>query len=205
MYRILIVEDDPVITETLCAYMGRWGMEARGVEDFQNVLREFAAFDPQLVLMDISLPFFDGYHWCAEIRKISTAPILFISSAGDNLNILRALDAGADDFVSKPFDLSVLMAKVQALLRRAYDFAGQSALLTCGDLVFNTSMVGYQEIVTDPSYTAQTVVMTYPLIGNYGITDEDNETRVPSRMKSGWPLCSSRCSATRSSTPAGAA
>ena len=136
MYRILIVEDDPVITETLCAYMGRWGMEARGVEDFQNVLREFAAFDPQLVLMDISLPFFDGYHWCAEIRKISTAPILFISSAGDNLNILRALDAGADDFVSKPFDLSVLMAKVQALLRRAYDFAGQSALLTCGDLTF---------------------------------------------------------------------
>ena len=96
MYRILIVEDDPVITETLCAYMGRWGMEARGVEDFQNVLREFAAFDPQLVLMDISLPFFDGYHWCAEIRKISTAPILFISSAGDNLNILRALDAGAE-------------------------------------------------------------------------------------------------------------
>lgn len=139
MYRILIVEDDPVITETLCAYMGRWGMEARGVEDFQNVLREFAAFDPQLVLMDISLPFFDGYHWCADIRKISTAPILFISSAGDNLNILRALDAGADDFVSKPFDLSVLMAKVQALLRRAYDFAGQSAYLTCGDLMLNTS------------------------------------------------------------------
>lgn len=139
MYRILIVEDDPVITETLCAYMGRWGMEARGVEDFQNVLREFAAFDPQLVLMDISLPFFDGYHWCTEIRKISTAPILFISSAGDNLNILRALDAGADDFVSKPFDLSVLMAKVQALLRRAYDFAGQSAYLTCGDLMLNTS------------------------------------------------------------------
>ena len=118
MYRILIVEDDPVITETLCAYMGRWGMEARGIEDFQSVLREFAAFDPQLVLMDIALPFFDGYHWCAEIRKVSTAPILFISSAGDNLNILRALDAGADDFVSKPFDLSVLLAKVQALLRR---------------------------------------------------------------------------------------
>ena len=139
MYRILIVEDDPVITETLCAYMGRWGMEARGIEDFQNVLREFAALDPQLVLMDIALPFFDGYHWCAEIRKISTAPILFISSAGDNLNILRALDAGADDFVSKPFDLSVLMAKVQALLRRAYAFAGQSALLTCGDLMLNTS------------------------------------------------------------------
>ena len=89
--------------------------------------------------MDIALPFFDGYHWCAEIRKISTAPILFISSAGDNLNILRALDAGADDFVSKPFDLSVLLAKVQALLRRTYDFAGQSPLLTHGDLILNAS------------------------------------------------------------------
>ena len=139
MYRILIVEDDPVITETLCAYMGRWGLEARGVEDFQNVLREFAAFDPQLTLMDVALPFFDGYHWCAEIRRVSTAPILFISSANDNLNILRALDAGADDFVFKPFDLSVLMAKVQALLRRAYDFAGHSALLTHGDLIFNSA------------------------------------------------------------------
>ena len=139
MYRIFIVEDDPVITETLCGHMGRWGLEARGVEDFQSVMREFAAFDPQLVLMDVALPFFDGDHWCAEIRRISTAPILFISSANDNLNILRALDAGADDFVFKPFDLSVLMAKVQALLRRAYDFAGPAALLTHGDLMLNAA------------------------------------------------------------------
>lgn len=136
MYRVLIVEDDPVITETLAAQLKRWGLEARGVQDFGNVLREFAAYDPQLVLMDISLPFFDGYHWCGEIRKISTVPILFISSAGENMNILMALSAGADDFVSKPFDLSVLMAKVQALLRRAYDFAGQQTVLTHGDLIF---------------------------------------------------------------------
>lgn len=136
MYRVLIVEDDPVITEALAAQLKRWGLEARGVQDFGNVLREFAAYDPQLVLMDISLPFFDGYHWCGEIRKISTVPILFISSAGENMNILMALSAGADDFVSKPFDLSVLMAKVQALLRRAYDFAGQQTVLTHGDLMF---------------------------------------------------------------------
>lgn len=147
VYRIFIVEDDPVITETLCGHMGRWGLEARGVEDFQSVMREFAAFDPQLVLMDVALPFFDGYHWCAEIRRVSTAPILFISSANDNLNILRALDAGADDFVFKPFDLSVLMAKVQALLRRAYDFAGPAALLTHGDLMLNAadSAVSFRE------------------------------------------------------------
>ena len=139
MYRVLIVEDDTVIVQTLCAYMQRWDLDARGVEDFSNVLREFAAFDPQLVLLDITLPFFDGYHWCAEIRKVSTAPILFISSANDNMNILMALSAGADDFIAKPFDLAVLMAKVQALLRRAYDFAGQSALLTHGDLLLNTA------------------------------------------------------------------
>ena len=139
MYRVLIVEDDPVIAQTLCTYMQRWNLDARGVEDFSNVLREFAAFDPQLVLLDITLPFFDGYHWCAEIRKVSTAPILFISSANDNMNILMALSAGADDFIAKPFDLAVLMAKVQALLRRAYDFAGQSALLTHGDVLLNTA------------------------------------------------------------------
>ena len=129
MYRVLIVEDDPVIAQTLCTYMQRWGLDARGVEDFSNVLREFAAFDPQLVLLDITLPFFDGYHWCAEIRKVSTAPILFISSANDNMNILMALSAGADDFIAKPFDLAVLMAKVQALLRRAYDFAASAPVL----------------------------------------------------------------------------
>lgn len=138
MYRVFIVEDDPVILDALCAHMTKWGFEARGAEDFRAVAREFAAFDPQLVLMDVVLPFFDGYHWCAEIRKLSKAPIVFVSSAGENMNILMALNAGADDFIVKPFNLDVLMAKVQALLRRTYDF-GQTAqpLFTHGDLVYN--------------------------------------------------------------------
>ncbi|MDD3336025.1 MAG: response regulator transcription factor [Eubacteriales bacterium] len=137
MYRIFIVEDDPVITEALCAYMVKWGFEAKGVERFQDVIAEFATFDPQLVLMDITLPFYDGYHWCGEIRKISKAPIIFISSANESMNILMALNAGADDFISKPFDLGVMMAKVQAMLRRTYDFS-QSAqpLFSHGELVF---------------------------------------------------------------------
>lgn len=138
MYRILIVEDDRVITQTLCAHMTKWDFEAKGVKDFHDVAGEFAAFDPQLVLMDITLPFYDGYHWCMEIRKISKAPIIFISSADESMNILMALNAGADDFIAKPFDLDVLLAKVQALLRRTYDF-GQAAqpLLSHGDLVFS--------------------------------------------------------------------
>ena len=137
MYRIMIVEDDEVITGALCRHMERWGYEARGVSDFRHVMAEMAEFDPQLVLMDITLPFFDGYHWCTEIRKLSKVPIIFISSAAENMNILMAIGAGADDFVAKPFDLSVLLAKVQALLRRTYDFGGQTALLSHGDTLLS--------------------------------------------------------------------
>ena len=138
MYRIFIVEDDPVIVSALCAHMEKWGFECRGVEDFRKVTEEFAAYAPHLVLMDISLPFYDGYHWCAEIRKLSKAPMIFLSSAAENMNILMALSAGADDFVQKPFDLSVLLAKVQALLRRTYDF-GQATptLLSHEGLLYN--------------------------------------------------------------------
>lgn len=93
------------------------------VEDFRNVMAEFAEFQPHIVLLDISLPFFNGYHWCGEIRKISKVPIIFISSAADNMNIVMAVNMGADDFISKPFDQSVLMAKIHAMLRRTYDFA----------------------------------------------------------------------------------
>ena len=138
MYRIFIVEDDPVIVSALCAHMEKWGFECRGVEDFRKVTEEFAAYAPHLVLMDMSLPFYDGYHWCAEIRKLSKTPMIFLSSAAENMNILMALSAGADDFVQKPFDLSVLLAKVQALLRRTYDF-GQAApmLLSHEGLLYN--------------------------------------------------------------------
>ena len=138
MYRIFIVEDDPVIVSALCAHIEKWGFECRGVEDFRKVTEEFAAYAPHLVLMDISLPFYDGYHWCAEIRKLSKTPMIFLSSAAENMNILMALSAGADDFVQKPFDLSVLLAKVQALLRRTYDF-GQAAptLLSPEGLLYN--------------------------------------------------------------------
>ncbi|MEG0741181.1 MAG: response regulator transcription factor [Clostridia bacterium] len=137
MYRVLIVEDDEVIVSTLASHMARWRLQARGVENFRDVLTEFAAYDPQLVLMDITLPFFDGYHWCAELRKLSKVPIIFLSSAAENMNILMAINFGADDFIAKPFDLPVLMAKVQALLRRTYDFVGQSTLLRHGELLLN--------------------------------------------------------------------
>ncbi|GAE87838.1 two-component response regulator [Acetivibrio straminisolvens JCM 21531] len=122
MYKILIVEDDTTIANIIKEHLASWGMITRCVTDFGNVLSDFAGFSPHLVLIDISLPFYNGYHWCSEIRKISQVPIIFISSASDNMNIVMAINMGADDFIAKPFDLTVLVAKVQALLRRTYDF-----------------------------------------------------------------------------------
>ena len=137
--KILIVEDDLVIAKAIRAHLQSWGCEAQCAADFQNVLGNFAAFDPQLVLLDISLPFYNGYHWCGEIRKISKVPVIFISSASDNMNIVMAMNMGGDDFIAKPFDLEVLTAKVQALLRRTYDFGGQAGLLAHRGAILNTS------------------------------------------------------------------
>ena len=138
MYRMLIVEDDRGIGEAITRQAAVWGLETKCVSDFQNVMGEFGAFDPQLVLMDITLPFFDGYHWCSRIRQVSKVPIIFISSAADNMNIIMAVNMGADDFIAKPFDMSVLMAKINAMLRRTYDFTGISPVLEHRGAVLNT-------------------------------------------------------------------
>ena len=139
MYRIFIVEDDRTIAEGLRRHIESWGFEARVCEDFANVIAEFAAYDPQLVLLDIALPGRNGYHWCAEIRRISSVPVIFVSSVSDNMNIVMAMNMGGDDFIAKPFDLNVLMAKVQALLRRAYDYAGQTELIERRGAILNAA------------------------------------------------------------------
>lgn len=150
MYRLLIIEDDSGIAEAIKTQAQMWEMEVLCVRNFRNILPEFAQFDPHIVLLDISLPFFNGYHWCSEIRKVSRVPIIFISSASDNMNMVMAMNMGADDFIAKPFDRSVLMAKLQAMLRRSYDFVctvsvleHRGALLSMGD---NTLTYGEEKI-----------------------------------------------------------
>lgn len=138
-YRILIVEDDAVIARVVRNHLTGWGYTVQCADDFNNVLGTFITFAPQLVLLDIALPFFNGYHWCTEIRKLSNVPIIFLSSASDNMNLITAMNMGGDDFLSKPFELPVLTAKVQALLRRAYDFGTVTQLLKCGAAVLNIS------------------------------------------------------------------
>ncbi len=136
-YRIFIVEDDRVIAGTVRRHLEGWGYQAACARRFDAVLEEFREFDPQLVLLDVSLPFYNGYHWCQEIRKVSQVPILFLTSASDSVNVVMAMQLGGDDLLAKPFDLQVLSAKVQAMLRRAYDFAGAPALLSCGAAVLD--------------------------------------------------------------------
>ena len=135
MYKILIIEDDLTMAQAIQKEMKMWGNDAQYVQDFKNVLETFA--DPHLVLMDITLPFYNGYHWCSEIRKISNVPVIFISSAADNMNIIMAVNMGGDDFVPKPFDLSVLTAKVQAVLRRTYDLSGKVPVLEHQGAILN--------------------------------------------------------------------
>lgn len=139
MYKIFIVEDDRGIAEEIKKLSEAWQLEAKICDDFANVTKEFVEFAPHIVLLDISLPFFNGFYWCGEIRKVSNVPIIFISSASDNMNIVMAMNMGGDDFISKPFEINVLIAKIQALLRRSYDFAVSPPLLEHRGAILNTS------------------------------------------------------------------
>ena len=138
-YRILIVEDDSGIADGVARLLTSWGMEAGKVQDLRNVSAEFATYNPHLVLMDVYLPFMDGYYWCREIRQVSSVPIIFLSSASDNMNIVMAMNMGADDFIAKPFDGNVLAAKIQALLRRTYTFSEITPICEHRGVMLNTN------------------------------------------------------------------
>ena len=138
MYRLMIIEDDRGIAEAIEEQARMWELDTRIAQNFRNIVAEFAEYEPHMILLDISLPFFNGYHWCSEIRKVSKVPIIFISSAADNMNIVMAMNMGADDFIAKPFDQNVLMAKIQAMLRRTYDFGVSVPILEHRGAMLNT-------------------------------------------------------------------
>lgn len=137
MHRIFIVEDDKMIEESVQKHLQQWGYEVVVATDFSNILGEVTKAGPDLILLDITLPNFNGFYWCREIRKMYKLPIIFISSASDNMNIVMAMDMGGDDFIAKPFDLSVLTAKIGAMLRRSYSFSGQMSALEHKGAILN--------------------------------------------------------------------
>ena len=151
MYRILIVEDDSTIAEALKRHLEGWDHETVIAEDFKNIMAEFTRVEPDLVLLDIGLPFYNGFYWCSQIRQVSDVPIIFISSASDNMNIVMAMNMGGDEFIEKPFDLHVVTAKVQAILRRAYSYRGSSSLMEYRGCILNLAdaTVTYQNRKTD--------------------------------------------------------
>ena len=134
-YRILIVEDDEIIAGAIAAKLQKYGLKTAIAEDFQRIDEEFLRYDPALLILDISLPFYNGYMWCEKIRQFSKVPVLYISSMSDNMNIIMAMNMGGDDYLAKPFDLDVLVAKVQALLRRAYDYKVNNEIIKVGDFI----------------------------------------------------------------------
>lgn len=139
MYKVFLAEDDDGIANAIIKRLSEWEFEVRRADNYRDVIGEFKEFEPHIVLLDISLPFYNGFHWCSEIRQFSRCPVMFISSASDNLNIVTAMNMGGDDFIAKPFDLSVMVAKVQAILRRSYDFAENIGVITHKGAVLNTA------------------------------------------------------------------
>jgi two-component system, OmpR family, response regulator protein BraR/BceR len=137
MYKILIVEDDTAIATLLENGLVKWGFEAIHITDFMKVLETFEEYQPHLVLLDLSLPFYNGYYWCNEIRKLSKVPIVFLSSHTENMDIIMAMNMGADDFVTKPFSLDIIVAKLQAILRRTYAYYSEITTLTVGNVILN--------------------------------------------------------------------
>ncbi len=170
MFKILIIEDDETISQNLYDYLKKWNYDVKSVYDFQNVMKDFKEFEPQLVLLDIILPFYNGYHLCQEIRKISNVPIIFLSSASDNMNIVMAVNLGGDDFIAKPFDLNVLLAKIQAMLRRAYSFQGSISILEYGGAIINLSdsSITFNDVKCD--LTKNEIKILQVLIQNRGQT-----------------------------------
>lgn len=137
MYKILIIEDDSTLSVTMKKHIESWNFDVKCIRNFQNIIPEFEEYDPHLVLLDIMLPFFNGYHWCTELRKISNVPIVFISSASDDMNIVMAMNMGGDDFIAKPVESNVMIAKIQAILRRTYDMTDKVPILEHKGAILN--------------------------------------------------------------------
>ncbi|CYV42523.1 response regulator transcription factor [Streptococcus suis] len=151
MQKILLIEDDKTISQLVAKNLINWGYQVQEVKDFQTVLEQMEEFQPHLILLDIGLPFFNGYYWCQEIRKTSRVPIMFLSSHDQPMDIVMAINMGADDYVTKPFEMTVLLAKIQGLLRRTYDFVGEQSLLWFEEISLDlkTMQVSYGQVVEE--------------------------------------------------------
>lgn len=153
-YKLFIVEDDRDLAEEMQKALSKWGFEVSIGQDFENILKDFLDVSPHVVLMDINIPSFDGFYWCKKIRDVSSVPIVFVSSRDSNMDIIMAMNSGGDDYIQKPFDISVLVAKLQAMMRRTYEYGGSELnALECHGLILNLDD-------TTVHYEGQTIELT---------------------------------------------
>ena len=138
MYKIMIVEDDKALSSNMNEMLSKWGFDTAPLENFENIASEFVNAKPNLIIMDVNLPYFDGFYWCSKIREVSKVPIIFVSSRDTNMDIIMAMNTGADDYITKPFSMDILIAKINALLRRAYSYGEQTSdLVECDGVILN--------------------------------------------------------------------
>lgn len=170
MSLIMIVEDDTVIQHALATSLQKWGHTVHVVQQFDTILDEFQKYAPHLVILDITLPLFNGYHWCQEIRKLSNVPILFLSSHSQPMDLVMAINLGADDYITKPFDMSILIAKVQSLLRRSYEFTHDTSRMEHQGVILDLKVMHavYQDVVIDLTRNEfQILRVLFENVGNY--------------------------------------
>jgi DNA-binding response OmpR family regulator len=168
LFRIMIIEDDDKIRSIVADALRKWQYEVIELTSFEFILDEFTAKQPHLVLMDVNLPVYDGFYWCQQIRAVSKVPILFLSSRDQNMDVIMAINMGADDYVQKPFDLSVLVAKVSALLRRNYTYQDDSLQITHRQLVFHLSNSSVQFGTQTAELSRNEFIILQTLMRNIG-------------------------------------
>lgn len=137
MFKIMVIEDDITISKLIKRNLEKWGYNVYIIKDFSKVVEEFGNFNPNLVLMDVNLPFFNGFYWCEKIREISQVPIIFLSSNQEKMDMIMAMNMGADDYITKPFDMDLLIIKIQTLLRRTYSFKETMDILQFKEIILD--------------------------------------------------------------------
>ncbi len=175
MHTVMIVEDEPIIRDAVAQELSKWNYQVECVTDFNQVMDDFVKVNPQLVILDITLPFFNGYYWCQEIRKISNVPILFLSSHQQPMDIVMSINMGADDYITKPFEMPILVAKIQGLFRRAYEFVGTQDWIEYkgATLHLKTTQFTYKQQVIDLTKNEfQILRVLFERVGSFVSRDE---------------------------------
>ena len=168
MKKILLIEDDLDVAKELALSLRKWGFEVESIDEFNNIVKEFIDKKPSLVLMDVNLPFYDGFYWCEKIRELSKVPIIFLSSRDSNMDIIMGMNNGGDDYITKPFSVEVLISKINALLRRSYDYVSSDSLVYYNDAVLDIERCIFRYKDNELELTKNEIKILSLLIKNKG-------------------------------------